>query len=597
MLAPAATQRRFQLFLIKPSHYDDDGYVVQWLRSSIPANSLACVYTLSVDAAERQVLGPDVAFDINAMDETNRRVRIDEIIDLMRRHDGLGMVGLVGVQSNQFPRALDLARPLRAAGVQVVIGGFHVSGCIAMLPEMQADLQVALDMGCSLFAGEAEDGRMDQVFRDAAAGTLKPIYNFMDDLPALESAPTPYLPARVLGRTLNHHASFDAGRGCPFQCSFCTIINVQGRKSRRRSPDDVEKLIRAHWAEGVRRFFITDDNYARNKDWEPIFDRIIQLRERDKIDVRLVLQVDTLCHKIPNFIEKSQRAGVTRVFIGLENINPANLMAAKKRQNKITEYRRMLLGWKQAGIMTHAGYILGFPADTPESIREDIEIIKRELPLDILEFFCLTPLPGSEDHKVLWQKGAWMDPDMNKYDLEHVVAEHARMTHQQWDEIYRSAWDVFYTREHMQTILRRGVATNSGPHRLTSALFFFSTGVAIESVHPLQAGLFRLKHRRDRRPSLPIEPVWTFYPKLAWEIVVKHARYLIRWADLERMRRRALKEAKRAPYIDQALMPVTEDETETLEMFTHNEGARSEVVHTRKVAALTHGTPALAPQP
>ena len=201
MLAPAAAQRRFQLVLIKPSHYDDDGYVVQWLRSSIPANSLACVYTLAVDAAERQVLGSDVAFDISAMDETNSRVRTDEIIDLMRRHDGFGMVGLVGVQSNQFPRALDLARPLRAAGVQVMIGGFHVSGCIAMLPEMQADLQVALDMGCSLFAGEAEDGRIDQVLRDAAAGTLKPIYNFMNDLPALEAAPTPYLPARVLGRT------------------------------------------------------------------------------------------------------------------------------------------------------------------------------------------------------------------------------------------------------------------------------------------------------------------------------------------------------------------------------------------------------------
>ena len=87
------------------------------------------------------------------------------------------------------------------------------------------------------------------------------------------------------------------------------------------------------------------------------------------------------------------------------------------------------------------------------------------------------------------------------------------MTREQWDAIYRSAWDVFYTREHMQTILRRGVATNSGPHRLTSALFFFSTGVAIEQVHPLQAGLFRLKHRLDRRPTLPIEPVWTFYPK------------------------------------------------------------------------------------
>ena len=71
--------------------------------------------------------------------------------------------------------------------------------------------------------------------------------------------------------------------------------------------------------------------------------------------------------------------------------------------------------------MTFAGYILGFPNDTPESIRHDLEIIKHELPLDMLEFFVLTPLPGSEDHKVLYEKGVWMDPDMNKYELEHVV--------------------------------------------------------------------------------------------------------------------------------------------------------------------------------
>src|SRR5215510_8714098 len=346
-MAPATTtERRFQLIFIKPSHYDDDGYVIQWLRSIVPSNSLATVYTLALDAAERQVLGPDVAIDISAIDETNTRVKPRDIIDQIRRHGGFGMVGMVGVQSNQFPRTLDIARPLRAAGIPVVIGGFHVSGCLAMLPEMQLDMKIALDMGCSLFAGEAEDGRMDRVLQDAASGTLKPIYNHLDDLPAIESAPTPYLPARTVARTLNHHASFDAGRGCPFQCSFCTIINVQGRKSRRRSPDDVEALIRRHYAEGVRRFFITDDNFARNRDWEAIFDRIIELRERDRVDVRLIIQVDTLCHKLPNFVAKAARAGVTRVFIGLENINPANLMAAKKRQNKITEYRAMLLAWK-----------------------------------------------------------------------------------------------------------------------------------------------------------------------------------------------------------------------------------------------------------
>src|SRR3954465_13516872 len=459
MLAPVPKiDRRFQLVLIKPSHYDDDGYVVQWWRSSIPANSLACVYTLAADAARRQALGSDVAVDITAMDESNCRVRVKDVINLIRKHEGFGMVGLAGVQSNQFPRALDIARPLRAAGLQVVIGGFHVAGCLAMLLEMQADLQVALDMGCSLFAGEAE-GRIDKVLQEAAAGKLEPIYNYLNDQPALESAPTPYLPSTTIGRTVNHHASFDAGRGCPFQCSFCTIINVQGRKSRRRSPDDVEQLIRQHYADGIRRFFITDDNFARNKDWEDVFDRLIRIREEDKIDIRLIIQVDTLCHKIPNFIEKARRAGVTRVFIGLENINPANLLAAKKRQNKITEYREMLLAWKKAGVITYGGYILSSPADTPESIRHDIEVIKRELPLDILEFFCLTPLPGSEDHQKLWRSGAAMDPDLNIYDIEHVCTAHGKMSKAEWERAYHDAWSHYYTPAHMRTLLKRGVAT------------------------------------------------------------------------------------------------------------------------------------------
>ena len=287
MLAPKPReQRRFQLVLIKPSHYDADGYVIQWARSSIPSNSLASVYALAMDAAERDALGIDIDIDISAMDETNTRVRINDIVAQFRAHDNFGMVGLVGVQSNQFPRALDIARALRAAGIAVSIGGFHVSGCIAMLDEMQADLKTALGMGCSLFAGEAEEGRLDTVLRDAAVGGLKPIYNYMAELPGLEATPTPFLPPHNLRRTANHYASFDAGRGCPYQCSFCTIINVQGRKSRRRTPDDIEQLLRRHIQYGFHWFFVTDDNFARNKDWEPIFDRIIELRERDDRDRR-----------------------------------------------------------------------------------------------------------------------------------------------------------------------------------------------------------------------------------------------------------------------------------------------------------------------
>jgi hypothetical protein len=594
MLARERAAKRFQLILIKPSHYDDDGYVIQWFRSSIPANSLACVYGLATGAAQRRVLGEDCAIDITAIDESNTRVRLPRIIRLIRRSGGFGMVGLVGVQSNQFPRAMDIARPLRQASIQVVIGGFHVSGCLAMLPELPNDLQAALDLGCSLFAGEAEDGRLDQVLLHAAAGTLKPIYNFMDDLPGLEAEPTPFLPAANLKRTIQHHASFDAGRGCPFQCSFCTIINVQGRKSRRRSPDDIERLIRQHWLHGIRHFFITDDNFARNRDWEPIFDRIIEIRERDKINVKLVIQVDTGCHKIENFIDKARRAGVSRVFIGLENINPANLTAAKKRQNKITEYRKMLLAWKWAGIVVICGYILGFPSDTPQSILEDIEIIKKELPIDILEFFCLTPLPGSEDHKVLWTKRAWMDADLNQYDLEHVVADHAKMSADQWRDIYDRVWSAYYTREHLMTILQRGVAVGMGLARLHADLFFYSAAHRIEHLHPLQAGAIRLKYRRDRRPGFAIEPVWTFYPRRAWEFALKHIRIARHWTMLSRMLKQAQRRQRIEPYTDLALTPPSDDETETLALFTHNDAARNEVAHIRDVAALTRAGSARA---
>ncbi len=496
------TERRFQLILIKPSHYGDDGYVIRWWRSLIPSNSLAAIYGIAADCAERRVLGPNIAVDIEALDETSTHIDVAALLARLKRHGNFGLVCLVGVQSNQYPRALDIARPFRTAGVPVAIGGFHVSGCLAMLDGHAVGLDECRALGVIMVAGEAEDGRFDGLLRDVAAGTPEPLYNFLDDLPGLEGAPAPFLPRQYVTRTLGFSTSFDAGRGCPYQCSFCTIINVQGRKSRYRSPDDVEALVRMNWAQGVSKFFITDDNFARNREWEAIFDRLIVLKERDGIPLGLLIQVDTLCHKIPRFVEKAKRAGVTRVFIGLENVNPDNLAAAKKRQNKITEYRAMLLAWKAQGILTLAGYILGFPGDTPESIRRDIAIIQRELPVDILEFFCLTPLPGSEDHQKLWRAGEALDPDLNNYDLEHVCAGHAKMTRAEFAGIYREAWTLYYSRDHCRTLFRRAVATGLPMKSLLTLLLTFSTTVAVENVHPLQGGVLRLKHPTERRPGL-----------------------------------------------------------------------------------------------
>ena len=565
--------RTFRVELIKPSHYDDDGYVIQWVRAFIPSNSLAALYGLAQDAAQRAVLGSDTAIDITVIDEANTRVRTGRLLSLLRRHGGLGLVALVGVQSNQFPRALDIARPLRAAGVPVIVGGFHVSGCLAMLPELQADLKTALDMGVSLFAGEAE-GRMDQVLRDAAGGSLKPTYNYLNDLPSLESQPTPILPARDIRRTVQHHASFDAGRGCPYQCSFCTIINVQGRKSRNRSPDDVERTIRAHMTEGIRNFFITDDNFARNKDWEAILDRLINLREVEGLRFSLIIQVDTLCHKIPNFIEKCARAGVKRVFIGLENINPESLVGAKKNQNKITEYRKMLLAWKKARVVTYCGYILGFPGDTKESILHDIRVIQKELPVDLLEFFYLTPLPGSEDHRKLHETGVAMDADLNRYDLNHVTTAHPQMSREQWEQVYHLAWQTYFSIEHIETVLRRAMATGISPGQTLFLITWFKGCIDIEKIHPLEGGYLRLKSRRDRRPGMRREAVWVFYPKYLAETVAKQLRWLSLYGRLRLIYRKIKRDPQRLEYMDLALTPVTDDETETLELF-HSEAAHA----------------------
>jgi radical SAM superfamily enzyme YgiQ (UPF0313 family) len=520
----------------------------------MPSNSLASIYALVEEAAQARVLGPDVDIEIEACDECNTVVNVKGAIRKIRAA-GAGFVGLIGVQSNQYPRALDLARAFRAADLPVVIGGFHVSGCISMLPELPADLQAALDMGVTLYAGEGE-GRIDMLVRDIAAGTQQPLYNFLADLPGLEEATIPFLPSSVVKRVAGHYTSFDAGRGCPYQCSFCTIINVQGRKSRYRSADDIEQIVRTNVAQGITRFFVTDDNFARNRNWEPIFDRLIELREGEKIPIKLFLQVDTLCHRIPGFIEKAARAGCTSVFIGLENINPESLMGAKKRQNKIWEYRDMLQQWRKQKVLTYAGYILGFPTDTPETIARDIEIIQKELPIDLLEFFCLTPLPGSEDHKNLHMKGVPMDPDMNNYDAEHPCTAHPLMSKATWEQVYMDAWHRYYSPEHVATIMRRGEASGINRTKLFDSLTIFLGAPTIEGVHPLQFGFIRRKVRTQRRYGMPIANPLIFYPWRVYDFV----RCGLRWLKLLRRNRRIQRAVLAEPnvknYTDEALIPI-----------------------------------------
>ncbi len=134
----------FHFVMIAPSHYDDEGYVIQWKVSSIPSNSMASIYGIAQDAIERRPLGPDVEIRLEAFQEANTRIVPEEIAARLQGPDSRIFVALVGVQSNQFPRAVDLARRFLACGVKVCIGGFHVSGCVSMLDDAPPEIAAAL---------------------------------------------------------------------------------------------------------------------------------------------------------------------------------------------------------------------------------------------------------------------------------------------------------------------------------------------------------------------------------------------------------------------------------------------------------------------
>jgi hypothetical protein len=222
----------------------------------------------------------------------------------------------------------------------------------------------------------------------------------------------------------------------------------------------------------------------------------------------------------------------------------------------------MLQAWRRAGVITYCGYILGFPTDTPESIAHDIDIIKKELPLDILQFYILTPLPGSEDHKVLHERGVPMDPDMNKYDLEHACTGHPNMSIEVCEQVYHDAWARFYTDEHVETILRRAFASGIAMNKIGGFLTWISGCNAIERVHPLQFGFFRRKIRTQRRSGMPIESPLVFYPRRVLEIARSAAQWGARARKYRALRKRIVADPTGRTYVDEALAPPPLDAAE-----------------------------------
>jgi radical SAM superfamily enzyme YgiQ (UPF0313 family) len=524
---PELPFKKFRIVLIKPSKYDDDGYVIRFWKGVLPSNTLNVLHGLTEEVKSSRIFG-DLRLEILTFDETAEKLPVKKIIGWSRHPSTKLVVGLVGVQTNQFPRAFELARQFRAAGIDVIIGGFHTSGTINMLSDQEPDIQALVEESISIVSGEVEDN-WAEILADALHGRLKPIYSFAQDLQNLVdigNAPLPRISPKTMRRFAKpNFGTAETSRGCPYACSFCTIINVQGRKMRERSPESIAEMARRNYFEhGITFYFFTDDNFARKKLWRETFEEIIKLR-KEGINISFMMQVD-LARKPKDFVRLSAEAGCTQVFIGMESVNPQNLKAEGKGQNHVEEYQEIINEWHDAGIVVHTGYIIGLPFDTKVQVPQDIRYLMDVIGPDQASFFMLTPLPGSHDHREMKKRGEWMDSDFNKRDSFHATIEHPNMTSEEWFQAYEEAWKSFYSKENMIKILSRWNHNAKAYWNLMSVFFWYKNAAVIEKEHPMIAGFFRLKDRLSRRPGFAIDPLPAHLRKRAKEVVA----LFISWA-------------------------------------------------------------------
>lgn len=489
-----------RIYLIRPSRYDDDGYVVRHRKGVIPSNTLSTLHGLSLHLNETGRLGRTRVESV-PVDEAVEKVPFGRIFARARRADSRVVVALCGVQTNQIVRATDLARRFRARGISVLIGGFHVSGVNALVPGTSPEITTLMDMGVHVVRGEV-DALWGDILRQLLVGCLPLWVDHLHAQPDLALQPLPVADPHTMARfAVSDQCTMDASRGCPFNCSFCTIINVQGRAMRARRPHAILANMRRQYARGIHQYFFTDDNFARHPQWEAIFDGMAEMRA-EGMNVTCMMQVDTQAVRIPRFVEKAARAGCGHVFIGLESINPANLAAAGKRHNRVEDFAAMAETWRGHGVLTQVGYILGFPGDTPQSIADDVRRLRDEVGVDIATFFILMPLPGSADHAKAVRDGVAIDPDFNKFESTHALTDHPNMSRAQLEHAYADAWREFYSVEHMKRALGR-----ADPRVYWSLFQMFlwyrnSTG---QGEHPMLGGFLRQRDRKDRREGFAVQ--------------------------------------------------------------------------------------------
>lgn len=521
--------RAVTLMIVRPSSYlDEYGFVRIFRKGYIPSNSSAVLWTLTRNFFERPEFD-HIEKNIFTFDDAiwNEHKAMRILMQKLRATpDHKVIVFFAGVQTHELPRARDLARQSReVCGATPVIGGFGVSGVLRTLywgiedkrrpefpkPDREAfphEIQDLIKNGIVVFDGEAEGTKFGEMLCDILNGTPQPLY-YEQASPDITFAPLPDFPPGYMDNLVGSvNSTVDPTRGCPFICTFCSIINFRGRDVRFRDPDSVVRYLIARAVEhGHVHAFFNDDNFARSKMSVVLLEKLAEAREQG-YQITFTTELDAAALKgKPWYVDLLKKAGCEKVFVGIESMNPENLADAEKWQNNVADYRVFAEALHEAGISTHAGYIIGFRYDTPKSVVGDVELLSAIF--DMASFFCLTPIPGSQDHAAAVRDGMAMDADPNAYNSFQPVCGHPRMSRQEWLAAYQQSWEIFYRPEFMIEKINRK-RTVREKFALLGNFMLWRLAFACYRVHPMVAGLGQQWDYHDRRPeALPLPyPAW-----------------------------------------------------------------------------------------
>lgn len=397
---------RLRVILVKPSKYDNQGYVERFRWGFMPNSTLPFMRSMT----PQEMNGCQITVD--AFDEyilTNL-----DYLQQLRKAECPTLLALVGVQSIQFQRALDLAALAKQRGVEhCVIGGPHPMTC---------DTTMLQERGVSFALAEAEI-IWPTILHDAIAGDLRPVYGEEQRWQQELDSPVLIPPgARDLKSYVVPMLGIYPARGCPFTCNFCSVIKIAGRRVRSQAVSTtIQSLLVARQA-GVKIIMFTSDNFNKYSDAKELLQTMIDI----KIDLSFFVQCDAQIAKDEEMVALLGRAGCAQMFIGVESFDRTILAAAKKFQNRPEHYETIVQLCGRHGITTHFSNIIGFPEQDEAGILEHLRLL-RSLRPTVASFYILTPIPGTEQYDDFLARGLITTDNLDDLDATNMVWRHPRI--------------------------------------------------------------------------------------------------------------------------------------------------------------------------